>query len=54
MSNPGCSVSYQRKTKIEMGHGGGGKMTADLINSIFQPFFDNEYLNQQHDGAIFD
>lgn len=36
-----------------MGHGGGGRMTADLINTIFQPSFDNEYLNQQHDGAIF-
>lgn len=53
MVNPGCPVSYYNKTKIEMGHGGGGRMTADLINTIFQPFFDNEYLNQQHDGAIF-
>lgn len=52
MVNPGCPVSYYKKTKIEIGHGGGGRMTADLIDTVFQLLFDNEYLNQQHDGAI--
>ncbi len=38
---------------IEMSHGGGGTKTAELIEEIFIPHFDNAYLRQSHDGSIF-
>ena len=37
--------------KITMAHGAGGKFSADLIKEIILPAFDNEYLNELHDGA---
>ncbi|PLX13915.1 MAG: hydrogenase expression/formation protein HypE [Marinilabiliales bacterium] len=41
------------KTKtILLGHGSGGKLSHDLIDSIFVKYFDNEYLRQQTDSAI--
>ena len=38
-------------SKITMAHGAGGKFSADLIKEIILPAFDNEYLNELHDGA---
>ncbi len=35
-----------------MGHGGGGRLTQDLINRIFRPGFANAALEAQHDGAM--
>ena len=35
-----------------MGHGGGGRLTQDLINRIFRPAFANPALEAQHDGAV--
>lgn len=35
-----------------MGHGGGGKLTAQLIDGIFRPAFANAALEMQHDGAV--
>jgi len=35
-----------------MAHGGGGRLTAQLISKIFAPAFDNSFLAQQHDGAL--
>lgn len=40
------------KMEITMGHGGGGRLTQDLINRIFRPAFANPALEAQHDGAI--
>ena len=37
-----------------MGHGGGGRLTQDLINRIFRPAFANPALEAQHDGALLD
>lgn len=36
---------------ITLGHGGGGKLTQDLIDHIFKPAFDNPLLAQMHDCA---
>lgn len=38
-------------SKITMAHGAGGKFSADLIREIILPAFDNEFLNELHDGA---
>lgn len=35
-----------------MGHGGGGRLTQDLIKRVFLPAFSNESLDAQHDGAL--
>jgi hydrogenase expression/formation protein HypE len=40
------------KTEITMGHGGGGRLTQDLINRIFRPAFANTELDAQHDSAM--
>jgi hydrogenase expression/formation protein HypE len=40
------------KTEITMGHGGGGRLTQDLINRIFRPAFANAELEAQHDSAM--
>jgi len=37
-----------------MGHGGGGKLTQQLLDKIFLPSFDNPLLGQRHDGALLD
>lgn len=37
--------------KITLAHGAGGKFSADLIGEIILPAFDNEFLNELHDGA---
>ena len=37
--------------KILMAHGAGGKLSAELLHEIILPAFDNEILNELHDGA---
>ncbi|MBR0060267.1 MAG: hydrogenase expression/formation protein HypE [Selenomonadaceae bacterium] len=37
--------------KILMAHGAGGKLSAQLLREIILPAFDNEILNELHDGA---
>ena len=37
--------------KITLAHGAGGKFSADLLHEIILPNFDNEILNELHDGA---
>lgn len=39
---------------ILLSHGGGGKHSNDLIEKTIFPFFSNKYLNEKHDGAIFE
>lgn len=39
---------------ILLGHGSGGKLSHDLIESIFVKYFDNDLLRQQTDSAILD
>ena len=47
-----CPVPLPHKTEITVGHGGGGKLTQDLIDSVFRPAFANLALEAQHDGAL--
>jgi len=39
--------------RILLAHGGGGRLTRTLAESVFAPAFHNAMLNQLHDGAIF-
>jgi hydrogenase expression/formation protein HypE len=55
ISNPAafaCPVPVGRTLEIQLAHGGGGRMTQDLIARIFVPAFRNPALAAQHDGAV--
>jgi hydrogenase expression/formation protein HypE len=38
--------------EVLLGHGSGGKLTADLIEQLFLPAFRNPYLEKLDDQAI--
>jgi len=40
--------------RVDLSHGAGGRATAQLIDGIFRPAFDNPFLNQGNDQAAFD
>jgi hydrogenase expression/formation protein HypE len=47
-----CPVPLSHRTEITVGHGGGGKLTQELIDRIFRPAFAQPTLDAQHDGAL--
>ena len=49
-----CPVIQDDRTVVRMAHGGGGRAMAQLLDDVFRPAFDNPWLEQQHDGAVFD
>jgi hydrogenase expression/formation protein HypE len=46
-----CPVPASRYDRIVMGHGGGGKLGADLLRDIFLPNLGNEILSRLEDQA---
>ncbi len=46
-----CPMPIQRYSKILMAHGGGGKLTHQLIEELFLPQFKNPHLSPLEDGA---
>lgn len=51
---PGCPVAAPGEDLVQRAHGGGGRATATLIDSVFRPAFDNPLLARRHDGAAFE
>lgn len=49
-----CPVPLPHRTEITVGHGGGGRLTQDLLDRVFRPAFANAALEAQHDGAHLD
>ena len=47
-----CPVPLSHRTEITVGHGGGGRLTQDLIDRVFRPAFAHAALDSQHDGAM--
>ena len=47
-----CPVSISDYKNVLLAHGGGGKLSQQLIQKMFVPQFNNDYLDQCHDGAI--
>lgn len=47
-----CPLPLQYQ-QIVMAHGGGGRLMQQLLAQVIQPTFSNDYLNQQHDSAVF-
>jgi len=39
--------------RVELTHGGGGRVMAQLVEELFVAAFDNEYLSQRNDQAVF-
>ena len=47
-----CPLPRSDHETVQMAHGGGGRLTRQLIDELFVPSFDNPILAQLHDGAI--
>ncbi len=47
-----CPLPIQNYPHILMAHGGGGRLTQQLLSQIFYPAFRNPSLDQHHDGAL--
>ena len=50
--NLSCPLPLNSHPRVLLGHGGGGKLMADLIEQLLMPAFENEYLEAHHDGAV--
>lgn len=51
---PSCPIPISDYPTVLLAHGGGGTMSAQLIERMFVPSFSNDKLAQLHDGAILD
>ncbi len=47
-----CPMPLRDHPNIIMGHGGGGKLSAELVEHLFLPAFKNDTLNNLGDSAI--
>lgn len=46
-----CPVPIHRYPTVQMAHGGGGRLSQQLVEDIFMPAFANAALGARHDGA---
>lgn len=51
MEGPVCPLPLHHHTQIVMGHGSGGRMTQELIQEVFVPYFSNPALLEGNDFA---
>jgi len=49
---PQCPLPIFERSEITIGHGGGGRLTEELIDGIFRPAFANPALESRQDGAV--
>lgn len=49
-----CPIPIEQYPQILLAHGGGGKLTHQLIEKMFIPTFRNAALEARHDGAVLD
>jgi hydrogenase expression/formation protein HypE len=47
-----CPTPLRAKDKIVLGHGSGGKLSAELVRDIFLPAFQNSALSRMDDQAV--
>lgn len=47
-----CPVPMNQYANVLLAHGGGGKLTHELIEGLFLPLFSNPSLAARHDGAV--
>lgn len=48
-----CPLPLATSERILLAHGGGGKLTQQLLDRVFGPAFANPLLDERHDGAQF-
>jgi hydrogenase expression/formation protein HypE len=51
---PACPFPIQDYPHVLLAHGGGGRLTHQLISRMFLPAFRNERLEMQHDASVFE
>lgn len=51
---PGCPLPFTRYERITLAHGGGGRVTHQLVEGLFRPAFESPELERAHDGAQLD
>ena len=49
-----CPIPISDYPNVLLAHGGGGSLSQMLIETMFAPTFDNEWLRSLHDGAVVD
>jgi hydrogenase expression/formation protein HypE len=49
-----CPAPIRQRGQIVLGHGSGGKLTAELIQNVFLPAFRNDVLARMEDQAVLD
>lgn len=47
-----CPIPIDSYPNVLLAHGGGGRLTHQLIESLFLPMFSNPALASRHDGAV--
>lgn len=52
VDNWACPLPLRDYPKIVVGHGGGGKLTSDLVEHLFLPAFRNDTLEDLGDAAV--
>ncbi|MBI4469970.1 MAG: hydrogenase expression/formation protein HypE [Acidobacteria bacterium] len=53
MDGLSCPIPITDYKTVLLAHGGGGKLTQQMIQKLFLPAFRNELLEPLHDGAVF-
>lgn len=48
-----CPIPENKFDKILLAHGSGGSLSSKLIHEIFIKAFNNDLLDKEHDGAVF-
>jgi len=46
-----CPAPFGGPIEIQLGHGGGGRLSQQLVDQVFRPAFGNPALDALHDGA---
>ncbi len=54
VNGPQCPLPLSTAKTVLLGHGSGGRMTADLLKQFFLPAFSNPYLDLLNDQAVLD
>ena len=47
-----CPIPFAECSTVLMGHGGGGRLTSQLIEGVFRNAFSNSILDREHDSAV--
>ncbi len=53
-SRVACPIPIQDYPTVQLAHGGGGRLSKMLVETLFVPAFDNAWLSRLHDGAVLD